>query len=141
MFALPRQSQARRLLPRFGALIERERALTELAMRRFGERLGRVRERTAGGREIEQLVESPSVVRHMATLDDEVVRPSVVSGFASILQEVHAESDWPPAARVADSGVLQLQNLLWQLKIAVARRKGSEVDRAFREYADTLSEG
>jgi hypothetical protein len=44
---------------------------------------------------------------------------NIWSDYGRMLEAVHRDSQWDAASKVADSGVLRLQIVLWRLKVAV----------------------
>ena len=56
-------------------------------------------------------------------------------GYVERLQAVYEESQWEPASRVAASGAVRLQGLLWRLKTAVVYDTSqSAIPRAMEEF-------
>ena len=49
-----------------------------------------------------------------------------IRDYAGLLQSLHFGSGWEPATRVVESGVLSIQSLLWQLKLAVVESSTDE---------------
>jgi hypothetical protein len=60
--------------------------------------------------------------------------------LASQFQYLHDATGWEPAIRVAESGALRLQVLLWALKRAVIEESpGAAIDRALQEFGPTYA--
>lgn len=58
-----------------------------------------------------------------------------LQGYVQRLQAVYEESRWEPASRVAASGAVQLQGLLWRLKTAVVYDTSQgAIERALEEF-------
>jgi hypothetical protein len=59
-----------------------------------------------------------------------------IDEYSGALRTFHSDSGWEPAARIAESGALEIQGLLWRLKNAVAQHITCE---SFREALSGLA--